>query len=106
MNSNNPNKANVSQENVESAAKGWILVLAISLFFFLWGLFIYFTIGDSWPPPWRYGTVPDVPGQSVYSVQGSEKRAGTAPLAGEKNREQHIMGQPAETGRPRGKKGL
>lgn len=82
------------------------MVLAISLFFFFWGLLIYFSVGDTWPPAWHYGTVPDVPGQSVYSVQGSEKRAGTAPLAGDKNREQHIMGPYEETGRPRGRKGL
>jgi len=106
MNLENRNTAKVPQKNEESAAKGWILVLSISLFFFLWGLLIYFAIGDSWPPPWRYGIVPDVPGQSVYSVQGAEERVGTAPLGGEKNREQHIMGKPEETGRPQCKKGF
>jgi hypothetical protein len=106
MSSENQNRIKDPQTHKDSSARSWIIVLAVSLFFFLWGLFIFFAVGDGWPPPWRYGTVPDVPGQSVYSVQGAEERAGTAPLGGETIREQHIMGKPEETGRPQGKKGL
>ncbi len=103
MSTENQKTINVPQPNEESAARDWIIVLAMALFFSLWGLLIYFAVGDGWPPPWRYGTIPDVPGQSVYSVQGAEERAGTAPQP-EKNREQHIMGKPEETGQPRTKK--
>jgi hypothetical protein len=88
------------QEKKESTAKSWIVVLSIALFFFLWGLFIFYTVGVGWPPGWRYGVVPDVPGQSVYSVQRAEERAGTALLKGEKIRKQHIMGGREETGKP------
>ncbi len=48
--------------------------------FFPLGTFYFFSVGVGWPPAWRYGIMPDVPGQSVYSVQGAEKRAGTAML--------------------------
>jgi hypothetical protein len=93
-------------EKKESFSKSWIVVVSIALFFFLWGLFIFFTVGVGLPPAWNYGVVPDVPGQSVYSVQGAEERAGTAILKGKKIHKQHIMGQREETGKPQGKKGL
>ena len=60
-------------------AMSWVIVLAMALAFLLWGLFIFFVVGVSWPPPWRYGTIADVPGQSIYSVRGASKQAGTAP---------------------------
>ena len=94
------------QEKKESTAKSWIVVFSIALFFFLWGLFIFYTVGSGWPPAWRYGIVPDVPGQSVYSIQGAEERTGTALLREETIRKQHIMGRREETGKPQGKKGL
>lgn len=85
----------------------WSIVLALALAFLLWGLFIFYTVGVSWPPPWRYGTIDDVPGQSIYSVRGAEKQAGTAPSEeGEKVRQQHIMGKSGETEKPRGRGGL
>ena len=75
-------------------ALSWVIVLAMALAFLLWGLFIFFVVGVSWPPPWRYGTIDDVPGQSIYSVRGAGKQAGTAPLEeGGKIRQQHVMGQ-------------
>ena len=94
------------QEKKESFAKSWIVVFCIALLFFLWGLFIFFTVGVGRPPAWRYGIMPDVPGQSVYSVQGAEKRAGTGMSPGKTIRKQHIMGEREETGKPQGKKGL
>jgi hypothetical protein len=93
------------QERKESFAKSWIVVFCIALFFFLWGLFIFYTVGTGRPPAWRYGIMPDVPGQSVYSVQGAEERAGTAFLKGKTIRKQHIMGGWEETGKSQGKKG-
>lgn len=105
---NSPNKTDhpAPQEKKESTAKSWIVVFSIALFFFLWGLFIFFSVGVGWPPAWRYGIMPDVPGQSVYSVQGAEERAGTALLKGKTIPRQHIMGGGEETGKPQGKKGL
>ncbi len=76
-----------------SGIKSWAIVTAIALSFFLYGIFVFYIVGVSWPPPWRYGTVADVPGQSVYGVRGAEKAAGTAPLGDENVRRQHVMGQ-------------
>lgn len=94
------------EEKDHSTAKSWIVVLAISVFFFLWGLSIYFAVGDNWPPPWRYGIVEDVPGQSVYSVNKAQSRAGTAPSEGPGTREQHVMGKKEGSVRTQGKEGL
>ena len=83
------------------------LVFSIALFFFLWGLFIFYAVGVGRPPAWRYGIVPDVPGQSVYSVQGAERTVRYRPCwKGKQFVEQHIMGGREETGKPQGKKGL
>ena len=81
-------------------------MFSIALFFFLWGLFIFYSVGVGRPPAWRYGIMPDVPGQSVYSVQGAEERAGTAMMGGQTIPKQHIMGGQEETGKPQGRKGL
>jgi hypothetical protein len=105
---NSPDKTDLQgpQEKKESTSKSWIIVFSIALFFFFWGLFIFYSVGVGWPPAWRYGIMPDVPGQSVYSVQGAEKRAGTAMMGGQTIPKQHIMGGQEETGKPQGKKGL
>ncbi|MGC1402095.1 MAG: hypothetical protein WA974_04125 [Thermodesulfobacteriota bacterium] len=106
-NLNNTNRAKVPPENEGSTAMNWVIVLAMALAFLLWGLFIFFVVGVSWPPPWRYGTIVDVPGQSIYSVRGASKQAGTAPLEeGEKIRQQHVMGQSGKTEKPRSPGGL
>jgi hypothetical protein len=93
------------REKKESTIKSWFVVFSIALFFFLWGLFIFYFVGPGRPPAWWYGTMPDVPGQSVYSVQGAEERAGTALMGGKTTRKQHIMGGREETGKPQGSKG-
>jgi hypothetical protein len=85
-----------------SSVRGWLIVMAIALSFFVWGLLVFYTVGVRWPPPWRYGTVPDVPGQSVYGVGGAEKEAATAPPEGPKVRRQHVMGAEREEKREKG----
>jgi hypothetical protein len=80
------------KENGKAMARSWLIVLSLALFFFLWGLLIYFSVGVSWPPPWRYGTIPDVPGESLYSVRGAEERAGRVFPPGEETRVQSVMG--------------
>jgi hypothetical protein len=72
----------------------WVVVLGIAVSFLLWGIFVFFMVGISWPPPWRYGTVADVPGQSVYGVQGDEEV-----------RRQHVMGRGEEKARLKDKGG-
>ncbi|MBI4762988.1 MAG: hypothetical protein HY787_00075 [Deltaproteobacteria bacterium] len=93
-------------EKKESTVKSWIVVLSIAFFFFFWGLCIYYAVGVGQPPSWRYGVVQDLPGQSVYSVQGVEKRAGLTISEGKSIRKQHIMGRREETGKPQGRKGF
>jgi hypothetical protein len=88
-----------------SSARSWLIVTAIAFSFLVWGLVIYYAVGVSWPPPWRYGTVPDVPGQSVYGVGGAEKEAATAPLEGARVRQQHVMGAEREEKRQKGSGG-
>jgi hypothetical protein len=67
-NLNNPNHAAVSREGDQADLRSWVIVLAIAVSFLTWGLVIFLTVGVSWPPPWRYGTVADVPGQSIYRL--------------------------------------
>ena len=106
LTSNDKTQPQGPEEKKESTAKSWIIVFSIALFFFLWGLFIYYAVGVGRVPSWRYGLVPDVPGQSVYSVQEAEERAGTTLSKGKTIRKQHIMGGRKETGTPPGRKGL
>jgi hypothetical protein len=48
--------------------RGWIIVVGIALVFIIYGLFAFFVIGDKPPPDWDFGTVKDIPGESVYST--------------------------------------
>ena len=48
--------------------KGWVYVCALALSFLLYGLFMFYMIGDKGPPGWDFGTVEDIPGESVYST--------------------------------------
>jgi hypothetical protein len=47
----------------------WIIVAAIAVLFLCWGLILFFTVGDKGPPPWDFGVVEDIPGQSPYSTE-------------------------------------
>lgn len=50
------------------ALRGWLIVCAISLAFVAYGFFAFFMIGDRGSHEWDFGSVRDVPGQSVYST--------------------------------------
>jgi hypothetical protein len=60
--------ANPNRE-LRTTLLSWIIVVALALLFFCWGLFIYFAVGDKGPPPWHYGVVEDIPGQSPYATE-------------------------------------
>ena len=47
---------------------GWIIVCSISVLFVLYGFIAFFVVGDKGPPDWEYGSVKDVPAESVYST--------------------------------------
>ncbi|MDY0042530.1 MAG: hypothetical protein RBS57_19650 [Desulforhabdus sp.] len=48
----------------------WLIVLGIAAFFFVWGLFVFFAVGDKGPPSWHFGVVQDIPGESKYTEYG------------------------------------
>jgi len=48
--------------------RGWVIVCAVSVLFVLYGFFAFYVIGDKGPPDWDFGSLPDVPGESVYST--------------------------------------
>jgi len=48
-----------------------LVACGLAVGFLVWGLFIFFTVGDKGPPAWNYGTVPDVPGLSVFSTDSA-----------------------------------
>ena len=47
------------------------LVFALAGFFLFWGFLLFYTIGDKGSPPWDFGVVQDIPGESVYSTHQS-----------------------------------
>ena len=55
---------------------GWIVVCAIAALFAAYGFLAFFIIGDKGPPDWDYGSIKDVPGQSVYSTYPYRAHAG------------------------------
>ena len=48
--------------------RGWLYVCALAFMFLVYGLFMFFMIGDKGPPEWNFGTIEDIPGESVYST--------------------------------------
>ena len=48
--------------------RSWIIVMTIAVLFFIWGLFIFFAVGDKGPPVWDFSVVEDIPGESPYST--------------------------------------
>jgi hypothetical protein len=70
--------------------KGWLFVCAIALSFLLYGLIMYFAIGDKGPPGWNFGAVEDIPGESIYSTN--------EPLTGgtEAPEPQHVSQKPSK----------
>ncbi len=53
----------------KAGLRSWIIVLAIAFLFILWGLFIFFAVGDKGPPSWDFSVIKDIPGESPYSTE-------------------------------------
>jgi hypothetical protein len=51
--------------------KTMVLIFALAASFLIWGFFLFYMIGDKGPPPWDFGIIQDIPGESVYSTQRS-----------------------------------
>jgi nicotinamide riboside transporter PnuC len=58
-----------SEQKEKTNRVGWIIVVAIAILFVLWGLFIFFAVGDKGPPSWDFGVIKDIPGESPYSTE-------------------------------------
>ena len=90
---------NSSDDRHQSSVRSWIIVVGVALSFFLWGLFLFFTVGDKEPPAWDFGTVQDIPGQSPYSTESGKQFPALVSPPGEggaKVRRQHVMGRDEE----------
>ena len=59
----------VAEQKENSTLKDWLVPIAIAVLFLVWGLLIFFMVGNKGQPPWDFGTVEDIPGQSPYSTE-------------------------------------
>ena len=86
------------EEDSSGAGRTWAILTGIAVGFLLWGLFLFFALGDKGPPDWQYSVIPDIPGQSVYSTNTGEAPRGVSPSPnqGDMVEEQHVMGRPHE----------
>ena len=73
--------------NDERTIKSMIIVIVIAISFLAWGLFIFFSVGDKGSPPWDFGIVQDIPGESAYS---------THPSKAPEPEPQHVSQKPAQ----------
>ena len=67
--------------------KSLIIVIVIAISFLAWGLFIFFSVGDKGSPPWDFGIVQDIPGESAFS---------THPPKAPEPEPQHVSQKPAK----------
>jgi hypothetical protein len=83
------------------------IVVGMALLFFIWGLAIFFTVGDKGSPSWDFGTVQDIPGESPYSTQRIKEVADLSPLPVESGQvvdQQHVDEPPREAGKVKEKR--
>jgi len=73
--------------NDRSTIGSLIIVAVIAISFLAWGLLIFFSVGDKGSPPWDFGIVQDIPGESAYSTH-PPKAPEPAP--------QHVSQKPAQ----------
>ena len=86
--------AGINGNGKRESVRSWSLVLGLAVGFLLWGLFIFFAVGDKGAPPWNFGVVEDIPGQSPYSTHSSREYPGIGshPLEETGVEPQHVMG--------------
>ncbi len=60
--------------------QGWVIVCALALGFLLYGLIMYHYVGDKGPGEWDFGTVEDIPGQSIYSTTPAVRGPAAIPV--------------------------
>jgi len=59
----------VAEQKDNPTIKDWLVPIAIAVLFLVWGLVIFFMVGNKGQPPWDFGVVEDIPGQSPYSTE-------------------------------------
>jgi hypothetical protein len=64
--------ANSQQPQSDSWAKGWAIVIIVSVAIIGWFFLNYFLLGSK-PPGWTFGSVPSVPAESRYSTEPQPK---------------------------------
>jgi hypothetical protein len=60
-------------EHETSAFKSWVIVCGAAVSFFLWGLLVFYSVGEKGPPAWDFGVVADIPGESIYSTHSARR---------------------------------
>jgi len=63
-----PKDREIERETGRLVIQGWLIAIGLALAVSLYGVFMYFAVGDKGPPDWDFGTVEDIPGQSIYST--------------------------------------
>jgi len=84
----------------KGAARSMLFIFLLAASFLAWGFLLFYTIGDKGPPPWDFGIVGDIPGESAFSTH--------PPLPGKISDPdpQHVSGRPrAVEGEERKKEG-
>ena len=85
-----------SAQTPKADIRSWLIVIGIAALFFIWGLFIYSSVGDKEPPDWDFGAVQDIPGESPYSTSSPKGFPGLTPPATQEETpvaRQHVMGR-------------
>jgi hypothetical protein len=74
--------------------KSMLIIMGAALVFLIWGLIIFFSVGDKGMPSWDFGAVDDVPGASKFSTDDGRPLSGTSePL-----KRQHVDGKDEKYG--------
>jgi hypothetical protein len=90
-------------ENIRAVIRSWSIVALIAATFLVWGLFLFFSVGDKGPPDWDYSIVRDIPGESPFSTHRVRKFVpGKTPprLPEDRVNGQHVAGSEHESNVP------
>ncbi len=60
--------------------RGWVFVCALAVAFLVYGLIMFHYVGDKGPGEWDFGTVEDIPGQSIYSTAPAVRGPAAIPV--------------------------
>ncbi len=90
----------IKAEHPRLVIQGWLFVCGLAVAFLIYGLIMFSYVGDKGPPDWDFGTVEDIPGESIYSTNPAVRGPAAIPEP------QHVFEKPplAETDVTRGKK--